>query len=168
MKIQVDVYNSRGKKPGIYGTGIMIAIGRRYHHSSIRIREYDDENVLISDYVYEAVGKGFVATSYDSWISENIVVQSCNANRKFGLTQADCYVIFTKCVEYVGKDIDYGWWSIGGIILWYVFKAKTFGVDKEARLICSEAVYRVFEKWIGPTDKPVDYINPRDLEEWFF
>lgn len=162
MQTQIYVYNSRSTKPDIFSRMIMVGINRRYHHSLTRI--IDDTG----DWIYESSKGGYKKVEYTEWIKTHINVLECNANKRFNLTEEQARGIKARAEGMLGQDIGYGYWSILGIVVWFFIKAKTFGVDENANLICSEVNYVLFKEYIGEIERPQDYVTPRTTEKWFF
>lgn len=161
--MELFVCNVRSKKTSLLAKAIMYVIKRDYHHSVIRKIDSED-----NDYIYHAIGKGFVKEEYSEWKSKYHIKRIANAVRKLNLNEDDCQKIEKRLEYYVNHDTDYGFFSLVGILIWKILKMKTVGIDGQENLICSEAIYRVFQDWLPAVDFPIDYVTPATLEEWFF
>jgi len=153
----IRVCNTRSRKVSPIGWLIMKYEHTDYHHSV----------VIINDSVYEAVGQGFRKVPLADWSKKNIIINHCDPTIKFNISEEDQKRVLNMADMLAFEKVPYGTMTLLGIII-NDFTGWTWFADGQKTLICSEAVYTLFEEWLPPLTEPIDFISPKDIERLFF
>ena len=168
-------YDVRNKKPNWYAKLIMWWCFRgtrtkkefRFHHTADRFIVKNLITGEVTDKIYEA-DKKYSDPDYKDWVKHYHIINVCDTEIFFGLSQEKLLKKYKRAKSYVGTT--YGVPSIFGLVINDIFKIITFGNDGTGKLICSESSIRLYKEEIEERfviNGPIDYYDPLERGRFF-